>query len=502
LAEASGRPEHAVGLIRRELTLRAADDPARTELLIRTYDLAARCGLDAHAAEALSALETHARVSEDPEVVVQAGLRGAHRAFISGDLAVARLACESALVEALDTACDEVACELAILSARIELRLGELDRSLARSVDAIARSRALARPDLEAHAQLAAGLVTINRREIAPSNAFAKQAVRAAKRTKDPILRSRAQRLQGNAHLVASRRQSALRSYRSAVREARQSGGIEAEAKALNNLAAVAASLGQISGAIEAWLRAIELKMRVGAVASAMVTEASMGGMSLLVGDRARARRMQQRIMDSDRIDARLAVSVAYSNRGDLEAVERNFGASIEAYDRSSDGYESLQMNSLRAHGLCGGVRSRLARAESGDLDAAALKLEALEALVAGAPTAAHERFAATSRAVYLDACGRTEDALDVAAAAARITQDDTVYEDAFASPVEAAWIVAVLRHRLGRKTARAIGRAQRRLQRSADRLDPGFRGAFLAQHPLHVAVLSGETAAARGTTW
>ncbi len=502
LAEQSSRPEHAVALLRREFAMRLPHDPARVGLLIRVYDLAARCGLHEQASEALERLTEAVAATADPELSVKVGLRRAHRAYREGDLERAREVCERAFHDAVDGSHDVVACELAILSANIQLRLGALDRSLARSVDAVERAKRLGRADLEANAQIVSGLVHVHRRDVGDSNEAARRAVRAADRTDDPVLRSRTLRLLGNAHVVAGRRKLALYSYRRAVREARRSGGIEPEAKALNNLAAVASSVGQIAEALEAWERAIVLKERVGAAASAMVTRASMGGVQLLFGDRAEARAEQQRILDTTRLDARLAIAVAWSNRGDLEAFDGNFGSSVEAYDRSVGGYLGLQMSSLRAHGLCGGIRSRLARGEAGDLEEAGAMLLELEEISRVTGTPAHQRFASTTRAVYLDACGEPGRALEVAVAAARITHGDTVYEDVFASPVEAAWIVAVIRRRLGRPTQRAVARAQRRLERSAARLDPALRAPFLSQHPLHVAIRSGDPSSRPGTSW
>src|SRR5690606_28698503 len=128
----------------------------------------------------------------------------------------------------------------------------------------------------------------------------------------------------------------AIGSYRRAVKAARAIGGTESEAKALNNVATCAHALGQVREAIGAWRRAIVLKERVGAEGSARLTWASMSGPLTIVGDREEARRAQDRALGPDRPDARDAIALAWSNRGDLEVLEGALDLAIEAYERGA----------------------------------------------------------------------------------------------------------------------------------------------------------------------
>lgn len=502
LAQEGGRPEHAVRLLEEERRLRPREDPARPERLLRLYDLALRAGFAESAGLALMELADAAVDGGDPRFGLAVAIRGARQALRDGDLHDARAGAERVLARATEIGLDALAAEAAVLAAEVEHTRGAIEEALARYGEALARARALDRADLEATAGLAAAILHLRRGARDAATALAEEAVRAAERAGDPILRSEAHRVLGNVRLASARRQPAIASYRAAVRVARSAGDAVSEAKALNNLASAALSLGRAMEALEAWNRAIVLKEGAGAIPSAMVTWASMTGALLLFGRREAARYGQQRVIDSPRADHPVAVAVAWSNRGDLELVEGNLDAAVEAYDRGADGYRALAMAHLSSHPLSGLVRARLARGADGDLRAAERELGELEALARASGGAAERRRALTARALWLDATGAPLDGLPAARAAARIVEADGGFEDALASVVEAAWIVALLSRRGGRATARAVARAQRRLEARAAKLDGPLRDAFRTQHPLHGQILRGDLATRPGTTW
>jgi len=502
LASEMGRPERAVELLRREAALRASDDPAWRTCLTRMYDLAVRSGLDEAAGEALMELAEAANDSADPELALVVGLRGARQALRDGDLEGARAACEEALVRASDPAHEVHATELTILAAKIAHGRGEVDDCIARYEDAAERARALRRPDLEATAMLGVALVHVRRSDAAACARAAARAVAAAEDADDPVLRSDALRTLGNARLLDSRRTLAARAYRDAVQVARQSGGLESEAKALNNLATVALTLGSVREAFEAWDRAVWLKERVGAIPSAMVTHASRAGAQLVFGQIEAARASQQRVLDSPRTDHGFADALAWSNRGDVEVVVGRLDAAIEAYDRGSEGYRRLQMDELRTHALTGAARARLMRAADGDVEEAAAIVAELVRIAELTESPADRRRALSTRALLCDARGAPDEGLEAARAASSVLEAENVYEDVFASSIDTAWIVAVLLGRLGRGTERAVERAQRRLTARAEHVDEDLREPFLRTHPLHRAVAAGVTDSAPGTAW
>lgn len=504
LAEQAGRPEHAATLIARELELRDDKDPRRAERLVHAYDLAARTGRDALAGEALMQLAVAAAESGDPRLRLTAELRGARQALHDGAVDEARSVAEAAIIAARREGFDELVCELSILAGQIEYAHGTIERCLERYTDAVELARRLDRADLEATAELGRTLMRVRQGLGQESTTAAEGAVRSAKRAGDPLLQSNALRMLGNAHFVAGRRKLALRSYRRAVSVARGCGGSEAEAKALNNVATCAHALGQVGEALEAWRRALVLKERVGAVASAMVTYASMSGVLQMLGHRDQAREMQQRVFDHPRQDAYVALALSWSNRGDLCLFEGDLDDAVDYYARASEGYREMGMNQLRTHALMGGIRVRLMRDHGADRDAVGGMLEQMGAIVGETDSPEDLRRHLTTQAMVLDARGEAAAALQMARRATRVKESDTVYEDGFGSLVEATWMTAVFLSRLGREaqSVRAIERTRALLMRRAKMLQGEDREGFLSRHPLHVAIRRGLVDTKPGTTW
>lgn len=499
LAIRAGRPEQATTLLERELALRGEDE-ARGELLLTAYDLAVRCGQHELAGQALMELADRAHERDDEALRLAVSLRGARQALRDGAVAEARELCDAALERASALGADALACELAAAAGEIEHAAGTLDRALDRYREAARLARALRRRDVEAAAELGAALVHVRLSHLADATDAAERAVAAANGARDPVLRSEALRALGNAHFVGSRRKRALRSYKRAVRVARESGGTESEAKALNNVATCAHALGRVGEAIAAWERAIELKERVGASASALLSRASMSGVLTIVGRRAEARAEQQRVLDARREGARTAVMLAWSNRGDLEMLEGRLDRAVEAYASGDAGYAEMGLHQLRSHALQGLVRARLVR---GEPEAAADALRELERVASEAAAHEERRRFLTARAMWRDAQGDPRGALADARAAARLSRSDTTYEDAFGSPIEARWIIALLLRRTGKEAAaeRAAERTRERLRRRAEALEPWLREGFCAT-PLHRAILEGRLDAPPGRTW
>lgn len=505
LAVDAGRPEHAARLAARELELRGGDDPARLARLVHAHDLAARVGRRSLALDSLAEAEELARESGDPAETLAVALRRARRAFRDGELADAGALCEPALDEARRHGLDALVCELSILGAEIEYPHGDTRLAIARYVDASERARAARRRDLEATAEMGLAMIHVRLGQSQGSTRAAQRAAKAAQRTRDPVLRSNALRILGNAHFVASDRERALEAWREAVVVARESGDSEAEAKALNNVGIAAHGLGRVREALRAWRRAIELKERVGATTSALLTWASMSSVLMIIGEREDAYAAQETVLKTDREDALIAMNLAWSNRGDLETFEGRLDAAIESYRKASDGYRAIDMNQLRSHALTGEIRARLMRGLASDLGEVGALLREMEAAVEETSANEDRRRMLTTRAMVLDARGDPAAALEDARRAARLVQPDTTYDDAFGSPVEATWMVATLLARMGRVGAasRAAGEAAERLEERVRALDHEHdRQGFIGRHPLHRTIVARATQTAPGTTF
>lgn len=505
LAVQAGRPEAAVASLERELELRRPDDPDRAERALRLFDLAVLAGRPEAAGEALMEVAALAARTEEPRLSLEVTLRGIRQTLRDGDVNDARAECEAALARAAEAGLEELRCRLAIASGEIELTGGDWARSLERYRDGAERARRLERDDLRADAELGLALLHVRRGRDAASQAAAERAVAASKASRDPVQRAEALRMLGNAHFVGGRRARALRSYRRAVEVARRSGGAESEAKALNNVATCAHGLGQVREALAAWRRSIVLKERVGAIASAQLTWASMSGVLGVMGEREAARAAQERVIADERDDARTALSLAWSNRGDLELLEGRIDAAVEAYATAEAGYRRSGMHPLRTHALSGGVRTLLLRDGPGDRERARRWLSELEALTADDPAPEDRRRCLTARAMLRDAAADRSAAVAAAREAARILASDTAYEDVFGSSIDARWMLAVLLHRAGRRAeaARAAKRARELLARRARALDDAAsRRRFRGLHPLHRAVAEGRLDQPPGRSW
>lgn len=499
LAVKAGRPEQAATILERELALRGEDE-ARDSLLLTAYDLAVRCGQNELTGNALMELAERAHGRDDERLHLAVALRGARQALRDGAVAEAKSLCDGALERALALGLDALACELAATAGEVEHAAGTLDRALMRYREAAEWARVARRRDVEAEAELGRALVHVRLNHLEKATSAAARAVSAANDAKDPVLRSEALRALGNARFVGSQRKLALRSYKRAVKVARESGGTESEAKALNNVATCAHSLGRVAEALAAWVRAVELKERVGATASALLSRASMSGVLTIVGRRAEARAEQQRVFDAQREGAQTAVMLAWSNRGDLEMVEGNLERACEAYASSDGGYAEMGLHQLRSHALQGLVRARLVR---GELAAAARALVDLERVVGDATAHEEQRRFLSARAMLRDAQRDERGALADARAAARLSKSDTSYEDAFGSPIEARWMVAILSGRRGhgKRFERAARRAEELLARRAEALEGALREGFESS-PLHRAIRARRFPEARGRTW
>ncbi len=504
LAEQAGRPEQAALLIERELALRPEGDPERTGRAARQFDLAVACGRADLADTSIARLRAAAR-SGEPALRVALGLREAQRALREGDAVGAQRRVDEASAIAREAGLEGLLCELYVLSGQIEYAHGTTARSRERAAEAAARARQLDRPDLEARAELQCTLVDVRHGDDASSTASAERAVAAAKRTGEPGLIADALRMLGNAHFVASRRKSALRAYRRAVKVARASGSTEAEAKALNNVAICAHAAGQVREALRAWRRAIVLKERVGATSSALLTYGSMSGVLNILGETDEARAVQERVVTSDRADARPSIALAWGNRGDTEMLSGDLDRAIDAYERGAQLYLDAGMTSLRTHALAGRTRALLVRRRPDDLRLAEELLSELERTQPEVTSREERRRYLTTRAMFLDAIGDPKGALLVARRAARLLTPDTVYEDVFGSAVEARWAVALMLARLERdaERAEAVEAARELLTRRARALDQAADvEAFLGSHPLHVAIRAGHLEPTPGCTW
>ena len=503
LAARAGRPERVAKLIARELELREDDDPKRIVRLLALYDAATRSGQLGAAAEALERLTASGAACEEAAVEIE--LRRARQALREAELETARATASEARARAQRGELRVQTCELEIVLAEIERASGDTARSLALLESAAEHAQALGRHDLVADAMMGAALASLRRGNYEAFAAHARRAVSAANKTRDPARISEAHRALGNARYVANQRKRALVSYRRSVSVARSSGATESEAKALNNVAAVAHTLGHVVEALTAWRRAIVLKERVGAIASSHLTMASMSGVLTVMGEREEARAAQRVVIEAGRPDARTSIALAWSNRGDLDSFDGRFAEALDAYARADKGYAELQMRQLRTHALCGTVRANLASiGRGGSIRRALAVLATFGSIVGDDAPLEDKRRLATARAMCCAVKGDFSEALDHARAASRMIGSDTSFEDAWGTPIEARWMVALILHasRESRAAEKEMERARQLLERRVAALDEVFRDAFITRHPLHRAIRAGVLALPPGTTW
>ncbi len=429
-------------------------------------------------------------------------LRRARLQLRAGDIEGAQVRCADGMTQAAERDEEELGCELAILAGDIEQAHGTLERGLVHHHDAAKRGERLNRSDLVARAWLGVALVHVRRHHFDEAVEAAKLASEAADRTHDPGLRAEASRALGNAHLIAGRRGPALRIYRRTVKIARESGALESEGKALNNLGTASHGMGRVRSAIAAYRRSIELKERVGARASALLTWASMSGLLNVLGEHDEAWSAQQRVLD-DASSGPVATALAWSNRGDLLAIRGDLDTAIDAYERANGMYRDIGMHQLRTHALTGNVRVRLMRRAAEDAELAAERLADLSRVADGSRNPEDMRRLSTTRAMHFEARGERARALVDARSAAKMLGSDTIYEDVFGSAVDARFMVALICARSGRAFARPLRAAHALLTRRIDALDEADdRPRFVERHPLHRALLADRLDTPVGTTW
>ncbi|MFK7990757.1 MAG: protein kinase [Sandaracinaceae bacterium] len=520
VAEQSGRPGHAVDLLEREAALRAPDDPAHDRALLRIYDLATRTGRPASAGNALMRMADLASRRADPRLGAAVLIRGARQSLRGADVADATRQVDNAmaalargvrgppmeqrglgLVPASQPQHLDLRSELCILRGQIEAHTGSPHGADQHFREAARLALEAERVDLFASARLESAMMAVRLGDGVLAADAAHEAADAAARAKDPVLRSNALRMLGNAHFIGGRRGRALTAFRRAVRVARQSGGAESEAKALNNVATCSHARGDIRGAIEAWQRSVLLKERVGVKGAANLTRASMSSALTMLGrwDEAEATQAIAIAAEGHLVSSGLA----WSNRGDLEALRSRIDDADDAYANGSRQYREAGMNRLRVPGLSGWVRVLWTRGARGDAERAGTLEAELEELTQDAAPEDRRRWL-TARAIHLDGLGRTRDALKVARAAARLTVGDTGYDAPFGSVLDARWMSAVFEHRLGQRAHAQKHAASARawLQRKADALARAEDRVAFLDLPCHRAVLEARFTVPLGRSW
>lgn len=444
IAAAAGRPDVAVELLEREADERAAIGEVPIELWLRVLDQAMVGGLGDKAAAALSRLRA-ARPSDRERVEI--ALREARAHAARGEADEARSRCREAREEArrLGVAAAEV--ELTLVEADVESRHGDAKAGAALYAGAAVQARALGDAALEARAHLGASVVAMYLGNNAGVHDHALAALVAAQRSGDPVLTSESQRALGNAHRERGELVDSLRCYENAVRTARASGAIENEAKALNNFGVDATRLGRLSDAVEAYRRAIRLKERLGAEASADVTRNNLAYLLGAIGDHEEAKALLEAIIA--RATGNAGELIARANLAELAVHEGRVDEGVMALEAADAISEQRGLTQFRGQLGAALARALTMRGAPDDLSRAEAILESMASYADQAPT--EQGRYAVAKALLWDRRGEHARAEVCARDAVSHGLRGAYLFGCLGSRLEALWVHAVSLGRLGR---------------------------------------------------
>jgi len=491
-ADAAGRPAVALRYLDRAVAATEATD----RMLVRRYDLAHRAGMGRVCDEVIDELARR-RDAAPPEMRVEIDRRRAHAAYRAGDTTRARRLVTQSL-EAVGEGPSPLRAELLHLAGKIENSAGALDTAQRHYAECATVARVLGDARQTVRAELGASLAALFCGRLEVSLASAQAAAAGARHVDDPGLGSDVFRALGNVWRARGELQRARSSYVDAVERARRGGSVEREAKALNNLGTVSQFLGDVLEAEEAYRRSLALKRRAGDALSAHNGHANLGGLLVGIGRTREARRYLERTVEAGP-EVGLAYAIALSNLGDCAACDGDFEAALQAYRDAAEHAASGNHATLETHALAGQGRTALLL---GRHEEALRATERLEAHARDRQVAEGLRRYLTTKAMWLDACGHGERALEVATKALRVRDRETRYADVFGTLLDARWIQAILVHRVGGDSEAAREHARERLHELADALPVGARRTFLEGHVVHRAILEGELDTPPGCAW
>ncbi|MCZ7686335.1 MAG: tetratricopeptide repeat protein [Sandaracinaceae bacterium] len=434
----------AVELLEREAEERASGGEVPIELWLRVFDQAMVGGLGEKAAAALARLRA-ARPSERERVEVS--LREARGLAARGEADGARSLCRGAREEARGLGMAAVEVELTLVEADVESRYGDANAGAALYAGAAEQARALGDAALEARAHLGASVVAMYLGKNAGVHDHALAALVAAQRSGDPVLTSESQRALGNAHRERGELVDSLRCYENAVRTARASGAIENEAKALNNFGVDATRLGRLSDAIEACRRAIRLKERLGAEASADVTRNNLAYLLGAIGEHEEAGALLDAVIA--RATGNAGELIARANLAELAVQEGRVDEGVAALEAADAISEQRGLTQFRGQLGAALARALTMRGAAADLARAASILAAMASYADQAPT--EQGRYAVAEALLWDRRGEHERAEACARHAVSHGLRGAYLFGCLGSRLEAIWVHAVALGRLGR---------------------------------------------------
>lgn len=498
VAEQLGRPDLALRYLDSALPLDPRPTVARE---LRRFDLALSAGETHTIATSLANLQRSRRAANAGERL-EIDLRRARSAAQGGDGSGALRLVRRVIAQAAAQGARRA-------RVRAQLLLGELLWLYGDMREARAQYEAAARAgarwvELAARAALGASLAALHVGIADDAQHWAESARAASARTDDVALRSDVLRQLGNVLRERGRSRAAARQYAAAIHAARRAGCFEREAKALNNLGTVYQFLGQVERAMAALGRSVELKLRSGAQVSALVGMNNLGAIQLAVGDFAAARATLGAVVATHADDALMVTSIAGSNLADIDLLEGHFDRAIQRYDEALASCRRRAFAAQETHVLAGLIRALLLRDGPGDAERVQSELVAFEALNASHDMAEAARRLLTTRALIHDRSGDLMRALDDARAAVAIDDRVTRFSDVFATPIEAAWIHALIIRRTGSPEAgaHALEAARRALHEVADMLAAEERARLLRENPIFAAIERGELELPPGTTF
>lgn len=475
IAQRRGRLDEALRLSRTLSRFESSPGPSR---LLREHDLAIRLGRVEDAEATLAVAESLGAA------VGELTWRRAHLAVREGRVGQARGLCERQLPEATGV----TRLRLLEVLGKAAAMSGDLEGSRRHFREATALAGELGESGAASLLGLALAESHLGLSQAARS---ARRAVAAAREVDDSELLGDAQRLMGRAHRSNGELEKAERFQRRSLRLARVRGDVEREALAVVELGRLALDRGLPHQAIELWERGLALEERVGATGPSLFSRLRLGRLLKGCGRRPEAADVLAPVLRTDAHGMAVAVGLAWSQQGDLLAIDGDDAAALECYGRANAILD--QYPSERSEALAGRMRALLRQGELGRA-MTDLELMALVAEVTG--RALDRRRHAVARSRHAEEQGALEEAYEAAEAALALDASRTIYRDVHGTRLEALWLVARIGQALGRSTSAAIERAYRRLDEHSEVFDlPADAERFRSATPLRQAVAGGDLA-------
>ncbi len=476
IAQRRGRLDEALRLSR---TLSRFESTPEVDRLLREHDLALRLGRLEDAMATLAMAESLGAAKG--ELVWRRG----HLAVREGRVGQARRICERQLAQATGVP----RLRLLEVLGKASAMTGDLDGSRSHFEEAVALADELG----ESPAASLLGLAMAESHlGLAGGAASARRAVAAARRADDAELLGDAQRVMGRAHRRDGDLEKAERAQRRSLRLVRARGDLEREALAVVELGRLTLDRGLAHQTIELWERALSLEEQVGATGPSLFSRLRLGRLLKGCGRRSEAATVLAPVLRTDAHGMAVVVGLAWSQQGDLLAMDGDDPAALECYGRANAILG--QYPSERSEALCGRMRALL---RTGELGRAATDLElmALLAEITGRPL--DRRRHAVARSRLAEDRGALDEAFAAAEAAVALDGPRTIYRDVHGTRLEALWLVARVGQALDRAGSDALERAFRTLdERSAVFEEPGDAERFRSATPLRRAIARGDLTA------